>query len=397
MGPRLVGGSRRRASHRRHHCAGGRDRTRSGPEGGVTQAGTTPVGGTAPVATAYDSALGQLYVSRNTSNGGPANGVTVLDAHTHAVLAEITTGRWAPGSIAVDPATHPVYVTSANYGDNTVGSGVAVIDGNTRTLARLIAVGPGPKAIAVNPFTQRVYVTGQSGSDSEEQVAVIDAATGKTITGVPIGAFDPFYDNPLGLIVNTATNTVYATNPLDGMLYAIDGATNAVVHRTPIGGLPAAVALDQATNTVYVANGNNGGSIAAVDGRTGVATDSNSIGTDVAGLAFDGARNVLYAATRNGNVLVVNGSTHQIVQSVPAASRLYGVAVDPTDGTVAVAEPFAADVRFLAAPRPRTRRKNPRLCGERPQGASRRTNASLRGERGGAGVGFPLQRLDRIA
>ena len=38
-------------------------------------------------------------------------------------------------------------------------------------------------------------------------------------------------------------------------------------------------------------------------------------------------------------------TTHRVTQSIGAGQRTAGVAVDPGDGTVAVAGPFAADVR----------------------------------------------------
>ena len=117
----------------------------------------------------------------------------------------------------MNPATHLVYVTAATFGTIDDHSAVVVVDGRTHRIVDTIPIGPGPKAIAVNPRTNRIYVTGQSGTDSGQALAVIDGASNALLATIPIGPFGRYYDNPLGLAVNTRTNTVFATNPLEGM------------------------------------------------------------------------------------------------------------------------------------------------------------------------------------
>ena len=76
----------------------------------------------------------------------------VIDAATGAVTRTIPVGD-APDAVAVDPATHTVYVT--NHGDGTV----SVIDAATGKVTGTIPVGSLPNAVAVDPGTHTAYVT----------------------------------------------------------------------------------------------------------------------------------------------------------------------------------------------------------------------------------------------
>ncbi len=319
------------------------------PVDGLRLTGQVPIAGTAPVATAFDEQLNRIYVSRNAGRGDSGtNGITVIDAASRVVIAQITTGRYSPGSIAVNPVTHLVYVTSATFGAIADHSTVKVIDGRTNTIVDTIAVGPGPKAIAVNSSTNRIYVSGQSGTDADASVTVIDGATNKFLTSIPIGTYGRYYDNPSGLAVNNRTNTVYATSPLDGTLYVIDGSRNAVVRSVAIGDEPTALAVNESTNTVYVTNSaSKGGRITVVDGRSGIITSEVAVGREPRGVAVDPIRNLVYVTSHDGNVIVVDGRTNQKTQTLWSGENPYGVAVNSATRTVVVANSFDSNVSMF--------------------------------------------------
>jgi YVTN family beta-propeller protein len=181
----------------------------------------------------------------------------------------VTTGEF-PIGVAVDQRTHTAYV--ANLGDNTV----SVV--NTATcksedslgcgaIAPTVAVGVGPQNPAIDLATDTVYVP----NFFDGTVSVIDGATCNASVHSGCGTTPPIVTvgpGPDGVAVDQATDTIYVTS--DGSTYpftgdtvsVIDGATcNAVVTsgcgQTPpevtVGGPnPGEPAVDEATNSVYV-------------------------------------------------------------------------------------------------------------------------------------------------
>ena len=198
-----------------------------------------------------------------------------------------------PAGVAVDQATGTIYVADAG------GDTVSVINGATCNARRhtgcgqtppTVTVGTSPFGIAVDQATDSVYVTSLGANDLGDTVSVIDGATcdgthhsgcGQTAPTVKVGT------GPFGIAVSQATDTIYVANT--GQLFAgvfghtvsvINGATcNGVQHtgcgQTPatatVGPAPFGIAINQATDTIYVAN-NNGGdgpaSLSVINGAT---------------------------------------------------------------------------------------------------------------------------------
>jgi DNA-binding beta-propeller fold protein YncE len=300
------------------------------------------VGGSTPVAVAYDNGLHRAYVTGNADKGHAAGTrVTIFDSRTWRSLGSVHTSPTAGASaVAVDPVTHLVYVTSAVYTPFDVHGSVKVIDGRTGKLGDTIATGLGPKAIVVNAATHRLYVTEQTGTDGDLAIAVIDTTTGKLITAVPIGPYGDYYDNPFGLAVNAKTNTVYASNPLDGYVYTLDGATNSV-RRVAVGGEPGGIAVNTVTNQVFVTGARN---VTVLNGRSASVVRRVASGSRTRGIAVDVARNKIYATTNGGGFLVIDGRTLNAGQVLTHGLKPNGIAIDPANGTIVVANGFNANV-----------------------------------------------------
>jgi DNA-binding beta-propeller fold protein YncE len=202
----------------------------------------------APVA--LDAGLNRIYQPCDAVDAC----IEVVDATTNALITRVPVTRsWRPPMIAIDATRHLVYVASAVFDPAGARGVVTVVDGRTAAVVATIAVGPGPQAIAVDPARNRVYVSGQTGVDTDAAVTIVDGATRRILTTVAIGPYGRYYDNPAGLAVHVATHTVYATNPLEGVVYAIDGSSGAVVRSFTVGDAPTAVAVDPTTGTVAVA------------------------------------------------------------------------------------------------------------------------------------------------
>jgi DNA-binding beta-propeller fold protein YncE len=187
-----------------------------------------------------------------------------------------------PSELAVDPATHTIYVADG-YNDNGPSAGgdtVSVIDSrrcDARDVSRCkgpwptIRVGKLPAGIAVDEQTDTVYVA----SVGDNSVSVFNGATcnatdtsgcGQAPASVPVGL------EPLGLFADPTNHTVYVANfgaPATGgnpgnsktvsMINSAicKGTDLAACPATPpptvtVGGTPSAVTIDPDTDTVYV-------------------------------------------------------------------------------------------------------------------------------------------------
>jgi YVTN family beta-propeller protein len=302
-----------------------------------------------------DPAVTTLYA---TAPG--ANAVSLVNTRTCnryasigcATPAQITVGS-GPVADAVNPLTHTVYV--ANYFSSTV----SVIDADTcnatssagcASIQTLQVPGGNPDDIKVDATTDTVYVTtlGAGGSDA---VAVYNGATcnatkttgcSQTPAVLLLGNLGGFVSH---LAVNQATNTIYATNVafggpgfVDNSVYVFNGATCDAANTTgcgqapavitpgnpltPPGGLaPWGIAVDEVTDTIYVAlqaDGDFAGRVAVIDGATCNGSNTTGCGqtpaTAAAGfgaseVGLDPTTHTVYATnTEDASLSVIPGA-----------------------------------------------------------------------------------------
>ena len=299
--------------------------------------------GSTPVAVAIDSGLHRAYVTGNAGKGHKAGtGLTIFDSRTWRRLGYIATSPTAgPSSVAVDPVTPRVYVTSAVYTPFDVHGAVLVIDPEAKLVIQTIRTGPGPKAVAVSPATRRLYVTERTGIAGSLAIAVFNLRTAELLRTIPIGPYGDYYDNPFGLAVNTETNRVYASNPLDGYVYTLDGATNTIMREAAVGGEPGGIAVNTATNKVFVTGAR---SVVVINGRSGSVERRVAAGARTRGIAVDSAINKVYATTNDGGFLVIDGHTLNAGQMLTHGRKPNGIAIDPSSGTIVIANGYNANV-----------------------------------------------------
>jgi YVTN family beta-propeller protein len=270
-------------------------------------------------------------------------------AWSQTVTATISVGT-APEAVAVNTVTNKIYV--ANY----LSANVTVIDGTTNS-ATTVQAALHPVAVAVNEATNKIYVAnvgfgGPFGNGDRGSVTVIDGATNLTATVV-----DPNANGPRAVAVNSATNKVYVANLWTGNVTVIDGATDStatVADPSASGIQSVAVAVNSVTNKIYVANNNmlgfsntTVGNVTVIDGATNsttTITDPNAI-SPVA-LALNPVTNKIYIAnegdypaSNHGNVTVIDGATNSVTTLTDSnALAPVGVAVNQTAKKIYVAD-----------------------------------------------------------
>jgi DNA-binding beta-propeller fold protein YncE len=243
----------------------------------------------------------------------------------------------------------------------------ASCNANTGSGCRVMAtaqVGSGPLAAAVDERTDTVYVT--NGNDGTVSVldgarcnARVTQGCGQPLATIKIGGF------PVAASVNPATGTLYVASP-KGDVYVIDAAgCNAVTTRgctqparkVKVSQGPQALDVDVATDTVYTANAGsgNGNTVSVIAGATCDGTDGSgcgqaprtiTVGSGAWWVAVDQASDTVYVANNNdGTVSVINGALCNATitlgcgstpPTVTTGANPQFVAVDPSSGTAFV-------------------------------------------------------------
>ena len=322
----------------------------SGPSGAIT----------------LDPATESLYVlNQSSSSISVINGATCNATNQSGCsqAKKIATGL-NPFYSDFNPATHTLYVPSQDTGTvwalNTSNCNATESSGCT-PFARTTTVGAAPTGIANNPDTHSVYVSNQF----DRNVSVIDSSAcnqnhpkncQQAWPTVPVGT------SPRSLAVNRSTNTIYVPNRDDGTVSVIDGAhcnssdssgCAQTAVATVVGTQPQEVAIDEATNTIYVANQSDN-TVSVIDGTHCKGTDTSgcneswptiAVGAAPQAVAFNPADNTLYVAnTDDDTVSVVSGNTPIATIAVGAGPRAIGLVLDKntvfvgnhTDFTVSV-------------------------------------------------------------
>jgi YVTN family beta-propeller protein len=357
---------------------------------------TLPISGGGMVA---DPAVNTLYLAYGTDTASMVDTQTCnryVPTGCAVTPPQVTVGT-NPEAVAVDPITGTVYV--ANFGSLTArgSSTVSVIDAATcnatdqagcSEVSTLEVPGGNAEAIALDDATGTVYV-GTITDNGPNLLSVFNGATcDATITtgcaqGPTTMAFGDsggaFENSLVDLAVNEATNTVYATNIADFQtgdwtgvsVYVVNGAVCDANNSSGCGQTPATItpgnpgspghlnpwglAVDEATNTVYVAlkaNGDFDGTVAVINGATCNGSDTTGCGQSpptvaasfgVGYVAVDPSTHAVYATNNeDASISVINGTICNGLVSfgcdlappkLPAGNYPGQIALDPAVAT----------------------------------------------------------------
>ncbi|HUI84458.1 MAG TPA: YncE family protein [Candidatus Binatia bacterium] len=163
-------------------------------------------------------------------------------------------------------------------------------------------------------------------------VAAIVAATlpvaAQTVSTIPVGA------DPIAVAVNSATDNIYVVNELGNSVSVLAGATNGVTT-VPTGAGPDAVAVNAASNMIYIANGDDN-TVTVIDGVSN-STSTVNVGRYPVAIAVNAVTNKIYVANyASGTVTVIDGATNNS-SNITAGYYPCALAVNSTANTVYVA------------------------------------------------------------
>jgi YVTN family beta-propeller protein len=220
---------------------------------------------------------------------------------------------WMPLSAQAQPFA---YIT--NQGDDTV----SVIDTATNRVTATIPVGDEPYGVAVHPDGRTVYVT----NIGDLTVSVINAATNTVSDTIQVGG-----EIPYGVAVTPDGAKLYVANGYTG-INVIDTATNTVIRTIPLDSLPSGIAVHPDGSTVYVADAE--GPSYVIDTAKDEVIDTFEGGFTMSVAVNPDGSAVYMPNVLNHEVVVVdtltNAVTHRIhVPEEPYYGEPYCVAVHP--------------------------------------------------------------------
>jgi YVTN family beta-propeller protein len=156
-------------------------------------------------------------------------------------------------------------------------------------------------------------------------------ATGATATtGIPLGT------QGYGVAVDTARYYVYTANSNNTLSVIRPGIS---VQQVPARNGAYAVAVDDMTGTVYVANRYDNSVSVFNHGPSGVTETARiPVGLQPYGVAVDSISHTVYVANLNSKtVSVINGTTNAVTHTIPVTGGPWAVAVDSSVHTAFVA------------------------------------------------------------
>lgn len=235
----------------------------------------------------------------------------------------------APLGLASDPIRNKIYVVApANAG--SANDNLAVIDGSNDTVVSNLPVPLGASFVAVDYVFNRLYVAGCNPNTSPEActVAVLNGATGETITTIPVTTTPGL--GLTGIVANPLDHNVYVANASDNVVNIICGFTDKLSGTIDLqGNSPSSIAINPIANRLYVPFGTNETAVISASKKTilSVAT----FGVKTVGVAVDLISGHVYVtdSNRGASQTGILDKTGAELAAVAVSSSPLGVDVDP--------------------------------------------------------------------
>ncbi|HXS54255.1 MAG TPA: Ig-like domain repeat protein, partial [Usitatibacter sp.] len=285
-----------------------------------TVLGTYGIGAEGPIS--IDPVSDIVYIVRLTGTG--SDEVTFFD-DANTTWYTIATNSFQPNAMAVDPATHTIYVTHYSTGDVRIISG-AFNPNDDFPASTSIGVFSHPFAIAPNVAANKFFVITQ---DPQGPVSVIDGSD-KSIVFPPVASGHAV--GPQAIVVNPVTNKAYAA--FENEVIVIDGATDALTYVPIQGASSGAIALgiDYSTNRIYAVTAL--GTLSVIDGDSETVVATQSIASGASNIAVDSLTHTVYYY--DGSVLGSFTDTGGSAHAVPLTATIEPMAGNTGPGTGSV-------------------------------------------------------------
>ncbi len=192
--------------------------------------------------------------------------------------------------------------------------------------------------LAFAPWDRSFYV-----AEEPSSVEVIPAGESSPTAIVPVGS------GPFDVAVDAATEEVFVSNTASDNVTVINGSTDRVVANVAVLDDPMGLAVDASNRTVYVAD-NRSNEVTVISVPSLTVTTNISVGTSPTGVAWDpGSDRIFVSDWGSSEISVLSGATERVVANVAVGSEPYGIADDNTTGNLYVANEGSNNVSVVSA------------------------------------------------
>jgi len=257
----------------------------------------------------FDSASRRVYVSRGTE-------FTVLNADTGAVIGNIA-GLKRDHGVALVPELNRGFITDGDAGE------VLVFDLKTLQETGRIKTDQDSDSILYDSVSKRVFAF----NGNPNSVTVIDPATAKAVTTIPLGgAPEQAVADGRGMIYNNLEDK--------NEVIAIDARALKITARWPVApaGQPVSIAMDRQSRLLFI-GARNPAVFIVMNADTGKLVGSPvPIGARVDTSVFDPETKLAACSTGDGTIHVFHEDSADSVSLVQTVKTQYGaktMALDP--------------------------------------------------------------------
>lgn len=290
-----------------------------------------------PASSALATGLGRVYIAT-------AGGVSILDGASGAVLRRVALPV-QPAAVALDERAMRLLVLGYRA--------TSILDARTGAVLRApFGGGIASGVMAVDARLGRVYVATNGGAEPTGSESMIAMASDVNLRNAVVGS------TPMAVAVDDQTNRVYVANTSDDSVSVLDARTGAMLVTDLVARYPFDVAVDTLHGRVVIASGGVGAcgatpcgsGLDVLDARSGAVIRIQRLNTSPMAVAVDGVTGrifLLNSADNDYNVGVGISGISVLDERSGALVRVIALPPDPNLAVIAVDERRGRD--YIAA------------------------------------------------
>ncbi|MCI4368927.1 MAG: YncE family protein, partial [Thermoplasmata archaeon] len=176
-----------------------------------------------------------------------------------------------------------------------------------------------------------------------ERVPVSGSGPGSVSASFTVGS------EPFAVAVDNATDQVYVTNSGSNDVSVLSGKNGARLAHVLVGETPYGATFDPGVGDAFVANGGSN-SVSVISGTSHLVVATVSVQSTPVGILADPATGQVFVADRGSNCLsVINATNDSVTRTIGVGDRPYGLALDPKTDRVYVTNEGSANISVIDA------------------------------------------------